>query len=47
MKKELTNKSWFIGFLGFLWFCELKDEPNLLSKYIIKYNNFKDYRLKK
>lgn len=30
MKRELTNKSWFIGFLGFLGFLGLKGEPSLL-----------------
>lgn len=30
MKKELTNKSWFIGFLGFLGVLGISGEPNLL-----------------
>jgi len=30
MKREVTNKSWFIGFIGFLGFLGLKGEPNTL-----------------
>lgn len=30
MKKEVTNKSWIIGFLGCLGFLGIKGEPNLL-----------------